>query len=86
MNTREAVIDPRNGDEISLDRAVSQGIINHTLGTYVNPSTLDSVPIPTAMTAGKIKVFHLFTYFTSTARSNIFNFPVLSHDINRFEG
>jgi hypothetical protein len=59
-----AVIDPRNGDEISLDRAVSNGIINQRSGTYVNPWTMESMPIPTAMNAGKIKV-----EFTTTKKS-----------------
>jgi len=51
-----AVLDPRNSQEISLDQAVSRGIINQTEGTYVNPWTRESIPIPTAMNAGKIKV------------------------------
>lgn len=51
-----AVVDPRTGKEISLDRAVSLGIINQTEGKYVNPWTRESIPIPTAMNAGKIKV------------------------------
>jgi len=50
------VIDPRTETEISLDRAISEGIINQKEGRYVNPITRESVPIPVAMNAGKIKV------------------------------
>lgn len=50
------VIDPRNDKEISLDQAVSEGIINQTEGRFVNPDTGESIPIPVAMNAGKIKV------------------------------
>ena len=50
------VIDPRTETEISLDRAISLGIINQKEGRYVNPVTGESVPIPVAMNAGKIKV------------------------------
>lgn len=58
------VTDPRNGEQISLDRAVSFGIINQRDGKYVNPQTGESMPIPTAMNAGKIKV-----EFTRTNKS-----------------
>ena len=51
-----AVIDPRNGEEISLERAVALGIINQREGKYVNPRTREAIPIPMAMNAGKIKV------------------------------
>lgn len=50
------VIDPRTDKEISLDQAVTLGIINQMEGRYVNPTTGDSMPIPVAMNAGKIKV------------------------------
>lgn len=50
------MIDPRTDKEISLDQAVTLGIINQMEGRYVNPTTGDSMPIPVAMNAGKIKV------------------------------
>jgi len=51
-----AVIDPRTGEEISMDFAVSERIINQAEGQYCNPSTGERMPIPSAMNAGKIKV------------------------------
>ena len=39
-----------------MDSAVSQGIINQAEGKYVNPRSGESMPIPAAMNAGKIKV------------------------------
>jgi hypothetical protein len=50
------VTDPRTGDEISFDEAISLGIINQHEGRYVNPKTGESQPIQMAMNAGKIKV------------------------------
>jgi len=56
------VIDPRNGEEISMDRAVSIGVINQREGKYVNPKTRESIPIPIAMTSGKIKVGYMIQF------------------------
>lgn len=64
------VTDPRNGEQISLDRAVVLGIINQREGKYVNPATGDTIPIPTAMTAGKIKVEFTRTNKSAEKRSD----------------
>jgi len=50
------VIDPRNGQGISLKQAVSLGIINQRGGRYINPQTRESIPISAAMNSGKIQV------------------------------
>jgi hypothetical protein len=60
----KAVEDPRTGMEISLDEAVMMGIINQSEGKFYNPLTNESMPIPTAMNLGKIKV-----EFTKTKKS-----------------
>lgn len=56
------VLDPRTDTEISLDRAISLGIINQQNGSYVNPLTGLSIPIPEAMNDGKIKVRSMRSY------------------------
>lgn len=58
------VLDPRTGEEVSMHQAVMLGIINSQEGTYVNPTTKYSVPIPQAMNEGHIKV-----EFTSTKKT-----------------
>lgn len=65
------VIDPRTDKEISLDQAVSLGIINQTEGRYVNPATDESMPIPVAMNAGKIKVEMTTTKKSAEKRRDI---------------
>jgi len=59
-----AVVDPRTGEEVSLDEAVALGIINQHEGKFLNPSTGESMPIPSAMNLGHIKV-----EFTKTKKS-----------------
>ena len=51
-----AVIDPRTGDEISIQEAVEAGIVNYAKGMYCNPTTREAVSIPEAMSDGRIKV------------------------------
>merc|ERR1712226_1504803 len=58
------VMDPRTDEEISLDKAVMLGVIDQATGSYVNPATGESLPIPVAMNAGRIKV-----EFTTTKKS-----------------
>lgn len=65
------VIDPRSDEQISLDRAVMLGIINQREGKYVNPLTGESMPIPTAMNAGKIKVEFTRTNKSAEKRSDL---------------
>lgn len=52
----KGVIDPRTGDEISIQEAVEAGIVNYGRGLYCNPITRESVSIPEAMSDGRIKV------------------------------
>lgn len=65
------VIDPRTDKEISLDQAVSLGIINQEEGRYVNPTTGESMPIPVAMNGGKIKVEMTTTKKSEEKRQDI---------------
>ncbi|CAH1781428.1 unnamed protein product [Owenia fusiformis] len=51
-----SVVDPRNKDEISLQQAIMLGIIDPNKGLYVNPTTGETIPIPTAMNDGLISV------------------------------
>lgn len=50
------MLDPRSGEEVSMQQAIMLGIINNREGTYVNPDTGIAVPIPEAMNQGNIKV------------------------------
>ena len=50
------VIDPRTEQNISIYRAIADGVISRTNGLYCNPDTGESMPIPEAMTRGLIKV------------------------------
>ena len=43
------VIDPRNGETISIYEAINEGIVSQTKGVYVNPDDGTSIPIPEAM-------------------------------------
>lgn len=65
------VTDPRNGDQVSLNSAVALGIINQREGKYVNPATGETLPIPSAMTAGKIKVEFTRTNKSAEKRSDL---------------
>jgi len=47
------------------------GIINQREGKYVNPLTGESMPIPTAMNAGKIKVEFTRTNKSAEKRSDL---------------
>ena len=58
------VVDPRDKSEISLQQAIMLGIINPETGSYINPDTGETIPIPVAMSQGSIIV-----EFTSTRRS-----------------
>jgi hypothetical protein len=51
-----AVIDPRNGSEISVEDATVAGIIDQASGQYINPRTRDRMSIAEAMNQGKIMV------------------------------
>ncbi len=57
-------MDPRTKEMVSMQKAVTLGIINPNEGTYVNPMTHISMPIPQAMNEGLIAV-----EFTSTKKS-----------------
>ena len=50
------VIDPRDREQISIYRAISDGIISQKDGLYINPVTGESMPIPEAMNRGLILV------------------------------
>lgn len=54
--TIKAVVDPRDETEISIDEAVSRGILDTESGIYKNLRTGEQYPIPIAMTAGLIIV------------------------------
>lgn len=43
------VIDPRNGETISIYEAINEGIVSQTKGVYMNPDDGTSMPIPEAM-------------------------------------
>ena len=51
-----SVIDPRNDERISMQQAIVLGIINPDTGSYVNIDTGETIPIPEAMSQGKIEV------------------------------
>ncbi|ESN99429.1 hypothetical protein HELRODRAFT_162977 [Helobdella robusta] len=55
----KGVVDPRTNDHVAFKYAVSEGIINHRKGLYVNPSTNESLPIQRAMLEGKILVEYI---------------------------
>ncbi|ESO10102.1 hypothetical protein HELRODRAFT_73191, partial [Helobdella robusta] len=50
------VMDTKSEEEISLDDAIEKGIINQTEGKYYDTKKRSSLPIPVAMSEGKIKV------------------------------
>ena len=69
-----AVIDPRTGDEISIQEAVEAGIVNYAKGMYCNPTTREAVSIPEAMSDGRIKVeLPIFAVCTSLFSQILFN-------------
>ncbi|CAG5131558.1 unnamed protein product, partial [Candidula unifasciata] len=47
-----SVIDPRNQEEISFDKAVKDGIINPEKGTYINPRTNSEISLMKAKELG----------------------------------
>lgn len=50
------VMDPRDNEQISIYRAINEGIISQAQGIYKNPDTGESMPIPEAMNKGLILV------------------------------
>ncbi|CAH1802723.1 unnamed protein product [Owenia fusiformis] len=50
-----AVIDPRTNQEISPEKALQDGIIDHDAGLYINPVTREKIPIASAVELGLIK-------------------------------
>ena len=78
-----AVIDTRTDQEISLDKAVEQGIIDQTKGVYNNLSTGDSYPIPVAMNAGFIKVEYTTTKKSKETRKDIGLITIKTHKETR---
>jgi len=54
--TITGVHNPRTGQDVSMQQAVSLGIIDQNNGLYVNRVNMTSIPIPEAMNQGLIKV------------------------------
>jgi len=52
----KSVVNPADGTDISLQQAIMLGVIQPDEGVYVNSTTGDRKPIPTAMSEGLIKV------------------------------
>ena len=50
------IVDPVTGKQISIYKAINDGIICQKRGVYVNPTTGQSMPIPEAMSKGLILV------------------------------
>jgi len=73
----KSVINPEDGNEISLQQAIVLGVILPEEGTYVNSVTGEMKPIATAMTEGLIKVCVCtssllpFCYLSAASRSFI---------------
>lgn len=51
-----SVIDQRDGNEISLDKAVKDGIIDTENGTYFDVNTIQNIPLEVALKRGYIKL------------------------------
>jgi len=51
-----SVVDPNTGEEISLKRAMMDGIVDTTNSIYRNPNTGESMPLEEALKQGLIKV------------------------------
>ena len=56
-----AVVDPRNGEPLSLADAIAAGIVDQEHGLYVNPDTKESASIVEAMNNDQIKVDYVST-------------------------
>ena len=69
--------------EISLDEAVAQGIINQATGMYNNLATGDSYPIPVAMNAGFIKVEYTTTKKSEEKSRDIGLITIKTHKESR---
>ena len=65
------VLDPRTGQEVSMQQAVLLGIINNQQGLYVDSKAGVSLPIPEAMNRGLIKVEFSTTRKTQEKRSDV---------------
>ena len=65
------VTDPTSGEEISLREAIDRGIVDQSRGTYNNPRTGVSVPIPVAVNQGRIKVEVVQTLETEERRQDL---------------
>lgn len=61
----KSVVDPRNGVQLSIKEAVSEGILNHQAGLYINPSTGQTKTISAAMAEGLIQI-----EYATTTRTN----------------
>lgn len=61
----KSVVDPRNGIQVSIKEAVSEGILNHQAGLYINPATGETKTIPAAMAEGLIQI-----EYATTTRTN----------------
>lgn len=57
----KSVVDPRNGVQLSIKEAVSEGILNHQAGLYINPSTGQTKTISAAMAEGLIQIEYATT-------------------------
>lgn len=57
----KSVVDPRDGQQISIKEAVAEGIINHQTGLYVNPVTGKTKTIGVAMAEGLIQIEYATT-------------------------
>jgi len=62
--TIQAVVNPADGSEIPMQKAIMLGILRPNEGLYVNTVTGERKPIPVAMNEGLIKV--LFTWTTGS--------------------
>jgi len=69
--TIKSVIDPVNDKEISLQQAIMEGIIKPNEGVYYNRKTGKSIPIPAAMSDGKIKVEFMAVKRTEEKKTSI---------------
>ena len=65
------VVDPRTGEEVSMQQAVLLGIINSEQGMYVDRRHRTSIPIPEAMNQGLIKVEFTQTSKTKEKHSDV---------------
>ncbi|XP_074641306.1 uncharacterized protein LOC141899052 [Tubulanus polymorphus] len=51
----ESVIDPKSGQELSINEAINRGIIDHKTGSYIDQNTGKKIPISEAVSKGLVK-------------------------------